>query len=130
MASGINNTFRQTGTATGIAALGAVFQHEVAVRTLSGLRQSGQLGAVMHATHGNLNASFASGSTQTLGRALAPAARAALDHSFRVGFTGALDEVLLIGAAVALAGAAAGLALVRRSDFIAQPGADAAPAAA
>jgi EmrB/QacA subfamily drug resistance transporter len=29
MASGINNTFRQVGIATGIAGLGAVFQHEV-----------------------------------------------------------------------------------------------------
>ncbi len=29
MASGINNTFRQVGIATGIAGLGAVFQHQV-----------------------------------------------------------------------------------------------------
>src|SRR5205807_962145 len=33
MASGINNTFRQVGIATGIAGLGAVFQHEVTHRT-------------------------------------------------------------------------------------------------
>ena len=30
MASGINSTFRQVGIATGIAAWGAIFQHEVA----------------------------------------------------------------------------------------------------
>ncbi|HEX4035092.1 MAG TPA: MFS transporter [Solirubrobacteraceae bacterium] len=130
MASGINNTFRQTGTATGIAALGAIFQHEVSVRTLSGLQRSGELAAVIHGTHGQLDASFASGSTATLGRSLSPAARAALDHSFRVGFTGALHEILLIAAAVALAGAFFGLALVRRSDFIAQGGGDSAAAAA
>ena len=29
MASGINNTFRQVGIATGVAALGAIFQHEI-----------------------------------------------------------------------------------------------------
>src|SRR5207237_3550025 len=29
MASGINNTFRQVGVATGIAGLGAVFQHQI-----------------------------------------------------------------------------------------------------
>ena len=29
MASGINSTFRQVGIATGIAGLGAVFQHSV-----------------------------------------------------------------------------------------------------
>jgi EmrB/QacA subfamily drug resistance transporter len=130
MASGINNTFRQTGTATGIAALGAVFQHELTVRTLSGLRHAGQLGAVAHVARGQLGASLASGSAQALSGKLAPAARAAFDHSFRVAFTGALNEILLIAAAVALVGAIGGLALVRRSDFIAQPGADAAPAAA
>jgi len=32
MASGLNNTCRQVGLATGIAALGAVFQHEIATR--------------------------------------------------------------------------------------------------
>jgi EmrB/QacA subfamily drug resistance transporter len=130
MASGINNTFRQTGIATGIAALGAVFQHEISVRTLSGLRHSGQLASVLHATHGALSSTFGSGSTQTLARKLAPSARAALDHSFRVGFTGALNEIFLIAAAVALAGAFGGLALVRRSDFIAQGGAEGASAAA
>ena len=29
MASGINNTFRQVGIATGIAGLGAIFQHKI-----------------------------------------------------------------------------------------------------
>src|SRR5258708_7670931 len=37
MASGINNTFRQVGIATGIAGLGAIFQHEVTVKTTSAL---------------------------------------------------------------------------------------------
>jgi EmrB/QacA subfamily drug resistance transporter len=36
MASGINNTFRQVGIATGIAGLGAVFQHDVAGRYARG----------------------------------------------------------------------------------------------
>jgi EmrB/QacA subfamily drug resistance transporter len=35
MASGANNTFRQVGIATGIAALGAVFQHDLARGTLA-----------------------------------------------------------------------------------------------
>jgi hypothetical protein len=29
MASGVNNTFRQVGIATGIAAFGAIFQHRI-----------------------------------------------------------------------------------------------------
>src|SRR5579859_8033832 len=40
MASGINNTFRQVGIATGIAGLGAVFQHAVTSKTLSTLSAS------------------------------------------------------------------------------------------
>ena len=130
MASGINNTFRQTGTATGIAALGAIFQHEVSSRTLSGLARSGQLHAVVKGTHGALASTFASGSTATLAKHLSPAAAHALLGSFHSAFAGALNEILLIAAAVALVGAIGGLLLVRRSDFIAQPGGSSEPAAA
>jgi EmrB/QacA subfamily drug resistance transporter len=130
MASGINNTCRQTGIATGIAALGAIFQHEVSVRTLSGLRRSGQLHAVLRDTHGKLASTFGSGSTGSLAHALPAGPRAALLTSFHTAFAGALNEILLIAAAIALAGAIGGLALVRRSDFITQPSAAAASAAA
>ena len=37
MASGINNTFRQVGIATGVAGLGAVFQHQIAIKTTNAL---------------------------------------------------------------------------------------------
>ncbi|HXR14440.1 MAG TPA: MFS transporter [Solirubrobacteraceae bacterium] len=130
MASGINNTCRQVGFATGIAALGAIFQHEVSSRTLSALRHSGQLNAVLSGTHGRLQSTFASGSTASLAKALPAGPRAALISSFHTAFTGALNEIFLIAAAIALAGAIGGLVLVRRSDFIAQPGASASPAAA
>src|SRR5271170_4574807 len=40
MASGINNTFRQVGIATGIAGLGAVFQHDVTRNTTAALVSS------------------------------------------------------------------------------------------
>jgi predicted MFS family arabinose efflux permease len=71
MASGINNTFRQVGIATGIAALGAILQ---------------------------TNANFVDG----------------------------LNEILLVASFVAFAGAVAGLALVRTSDFVrTQPRAEA-----
>ena len=39
MASGINNTFRQVGIATGIAGLGAIFQHDVTHNTTAALSQ-------------------------------------------------------------------------------------------
>jgi EmrB/QacA subfamily drug resistance transporter len=86
MASGFNNTCRQVGLATGIAALGAVFQHELATRALGG-------------------------------------------DGRHAAFVGALNEILWIGAAIALVGALAGLALVRQRDFVAQPAAVPAPAA-
>jgi len=63
MASGVNNTFRQVGIATGIAGLGAIFQTQ---------------------------RSFVDG----------------------------LNAILLVGACVAFAGAALGLALVRSSDLV------------
>jgi EmrB/QacA subfamily drug resistance transporter len=118
MASGINGTFRQVGIVTGIAALGAIFQHEVSTRTLAALARSGQLGAVVRGTHGALQSTFASGSTGRLAQALAPRPRHALVDSFDTAFAGALNEILLIAAAVALLGAIGALVLVRRSDFI------------
>ncbi len=129
MASGINNTFRQVGIATGIAAYGAIFQHEVSSRTLATLTKSGQLGAVVRGTHGQLQSTFASGSTGRLAQTLPPTLRHALVGAFHTAFAGALNEILLIAAVVALAGAIGGLVLVRRSDFIAaDTSAAAAPA--
>jgi EmrB/QacA subfamily drug resistance transporter len=119
MASGINNTFRQVGIATGIAAYGAIFQHEVSTRTLATLAKSGDLAAVVRGTHGQLQSTFASGSTGRLAQALPPPLRHALVGAFHSAFAGALNEILLIAAALAVAGAIGGLVLVRRSDFIA-----------
>src|SRR5450755_1119658 len=54
MASGINSTFRQVGIATGIAGLGAIFQHSVTKGTTATLHAAGQLPAVTKAAHGHL----------------------------------------------------------------------------
>jgi predicted MFS family arabinose efflux permease len=91
MASGINNTFRQVGIATGIAGLGAIFQNRIA----SELHGSGSAQAV------------ASGAVQRGG----DIARAA--------FVSGLHEILLVGAFVAFAGAVLALVLVRERDFVA-----------
>ena len=56
MASGINNTFRQVGIATGIAALGAIFQSQIASSLAASNTSSGD-----HATR--LAQGVASGST-------------------------------------------------------------------
>ncbi|HEX2084547.1 MAG TPA: MFS transporter, partial [Solirubrobacteraceae bacterium] len=90
MASGINSTFRQVGIATGIAALGAVFQSRIESRTPGG--QDGELL-----------------STIPLDEVPPP-----LRDAVHAGFVGALDDILLLGALVAFASAAAAVALVRR----------------
>ncbi|MGI8558434.1 MAG: MFS transporter [Solirubrobacteraceae bacterium] len=118
MASGINSTFRQVGIATGIAALGAIFQHEVSARTMSALASSGQVQAVITGTHGRLQSTFGSGTTAVLARTLPAGPRGALNHAFLAAFSGALNEILTIAAALALLGAIAGLALVRSRDFV------------
>jgi EmrB/QacA subfamily drug resistance transporter len=119
MASGINNTFRQVGIATGIAGLGAVFQHAVTRDTTAALAAGAPGRAVLGAAHGKLGGALVSGDVGRLAHSLPPAARAALAHSYRVGFTEAFSTILTIASAIALAGAVAGFALVRSRDFVA-----------
>jgi EmrB/QacA subfamily drug resistance transporter len=118
MASGINNTFRQVGIATGIAGLGAVFQHAVTSKTLSALAQSAPGREVTSALHGKLAGALASGQARALGQALPPAPRSALAVAYRGSFASALTEILIIGAAVALVGSVLALVLVRTRDFV------------
>ena len=118
MASGINNTFRQVGIATGIAGLGAVFQHEVAQRTSSALAHAVSGREVLHAAGGRLGKALVSGEASALARSLPPGARHALTEAYRTGFTEALTRILLIGSVVALAGAALAFVLVRSRDFV------------
>jgi predicted MFS family arabinose efflux permease len=117
MASGINNTFRQVGIATGIAGLGAVFQHDVTRNTTAAL-SSGAGRQVLHATHGKLMTALVSGEVGQIADSLPPPARAALLHSYRVGFTEAFTSILTIAAAIALVGAVCAFALVRSRDFV------------
>ena len=118
MASGINNTFRQVGIATGVAGLGAVFQHQVTSKTTAALNETANGHAVVLATHGHLAGALVSGNVGGFARVLPGAGRAALEHAYRVGFTGALTTILEIAAVVALAGSVAGFALVRQRDFV------------
>jgi EmrB/QacA subfamily drug resistance transporter len=118
MASGINNTFRQVGIATGIAGLGAIFQHDVTRNTTAALA-TGPGREVLHAAHGKLTAALVSGEVGLLARSLPHAAREALMHSYRVGFTEAFSSILIIAACVALAGSVFAFVLVRSSDFVA-----------
>ncbi len=118
MASGINNTFRQVGIATGIAGLGAVFQHDVQKHTSAILGASAPGRQVIAATHGKLGTALVSGEVKQVVRHLPHSAGEALGHAYRVGFTDAFTTILIIAAAVAFTGAILGFALVRSSDFV------------
>ena len=93
MASGTNSTFRQVGIATGIAGLGALFQHTIATKLTT---PSGA------APGHDLVAAVASGAFP---KAIAPEARAA--------FVESLGSILTIAAIVAFVGAALVVVLLR-----------------
>jgi EmrB/QacA subfamily drug resistance transporter len=95
MASGINTTFRQVGIATGIAGLGALFEHLIASKFPA--------------------PGF---SSQLLATGRVDAVPGPLRHDYLVAYTGALDELLLIAAIVSFVGAVLAAALVRPRDFV------------
>jgi EmrB/QacA subfamily drug resistance transporter len=128
MASGINNTFRQVGIATGIAGLGAIFQHDVTQKTTATLASSGAGRQALGASHGRLSGALVSGEVRHLAASLPAQPRAALLHASRLGFTDAFTTILLIAAAIALVGAVLAFALVRSRDFVSSGDAPAARA--
>jgi EmrB/QacA subfamily drug resistance transporter len=111
MASGINSTFRQVGIATGIAALGALFQHHVQSSVRASLHGSPRAPEIAR--------QIASGGAGTAIRNAPPALRRPLAEAARHAFVTGLNELFLVGAAVAIVGAVCALALVRRRDFVA-----------
>jgi EmrB/QacA subfamily drug resistance transporter len=127
MASGINNTFRQVGIATGIAALGAIFQSHVQDKVVAGLSGSPLAAHAKDIAHGVA----AGGGREALGSVPAQA-RAMVEHVANDAFISGLNELFLIGAVVAFAGALLGFVLVRQSDFVghARQAPETAPAAA
>jgi EmrB/QacA subfamily drug resistance transporter len=114
MASGINSTFRQVGIATGIAALGAIFESQLSSRLapeLAGTPVAGHAHAVAHAV--------AAGGAQSVLARVPPGQRAAATHAIHSAFTGALNDILVVAAVVAFVGAVLALALIRSRDFAA-----------
>jgi hypothetical protein len=105
MASGINNTFRIGGVATGVAALGAVFQQRVTTSLATNIGHPAQQLAKVVASAGVRAAVAANPSTP----GLAVAAHGA--------FLSGLRLILVIGAVIVFIGAIAGAVLVRGRDF-------------
>ena len=127
MASGINTTFRQVGIATGIAALGAVFQARVESKLdalLAGTPASGRTS--------QLSEAIASGGSEQAIASAPPQFRGRITEAANEAFISGLNDILLVATGVAIVGAICALILVRRRDFAAaqQPGGAEQPAPA
>ena len=102
MASGLSNTFRIGGLATGVAALGAVFQQRITT---------------------SMSASFGAHAA-ALGRVISSAGIKAAAHgqtkiadAARVAFVSGLRSIFVIGAIIVALGGVAAACLVRSKDF-------------
>jgi EmrB/QacA subfamily drug resistance transporter len=122
MASGINNTFRQVGIATGVAALGAIFQSRIDSR----------LAELLPGAPPGLSEAVSAGGGRAAVESVPPGSRAQIADAANQAFISGFNDILLVGAAIAIVGGIVGFALVRSRDFVQQPGGEAAaePAAA
>jgi EmrB/QacA subfamily drug resistance transporter len=122
MASGINNTFRQVGIATGVAALGAIFQSRIDSR----------LAELLPGAPAGLSEAVSAGGGRAAVESVPPGSRAQVADAANQAFISGFNDILLVGAAIAIVGGIVGFALVRSRDFVQQPGGEAAaePAAA
>jgi EmrB/QacA subfamily drug resistance transporter len=111
MASGVNNTFRQVGIATGVAALGAIFQSAI----------SSKLSELAPQAPSSFADAVSAGSAQTAIQAAPPGVRAQLTTAANQAFISGFNDILLVGAIIAFTGAVLGFALVRSRDFVTQP---------
>ena len=118
MASGINNTFRQVGIATGVASLGAIFQSQV----------SSKLAELAPNAPPGFADAVSSGGAQAALQGVPSGSRAQLETAANQAFISGFNEILLVAAVVALIGAVTGFALVRSRDFVDEH--DGQPAAA
>jgi len=121
MASGMNSTCRQLGIAIGIAALGAVFEHQIVQRARAALTSVPHAAAITHA--------FASGKAQHAITSAPPSLQPRLEQAAHSAAVGALDRVFAISALIALAGAILSATLVRTRDFVTHAPAMPAPSA-
>ena len=107
MASGVSNTCRLGGLATGIAALGAIFTHRI----------HSELALRLPHAADNLAALVAAGGVHAAAAAAPAASRAQTIAAARLAFIAAFNEILLVGAAITLAGAICAVVLIRARDF-------------
>jgi EmrB/QacA subfamily drug resistance transporter len=114
MAAGINDTFRQVGIAIGIAAWGAIFLGRGADKVEQAL--AGTPGATGDRPR-QLVEAVSSGNLDTAVANVPAGQRAAVTDAAREGFLSGINEILMLGGLLALAGAVAALWLIRERDI-------------
>ena len=114
MAAGINDTFRQVGIAVGVAAWGAIFLGRGADK-ISSVASGTPASAGDHPRQ--LLEAASDGRLRSALTAVPHAARGLVEHATRQGFLSGLNAILVIGALVALIGAAVALWLVREDQI-------------
>jgi EmrB/QacA subfamily drug resistance transporter len=115
MASGVNSTFRQIGIAAGIAVFGTLFTARLGAQLHSNL-------AAVPGLAGRSDQIFASIRSGEIGQVLSsapPAERGALAHAATASFVSGLNEILIVGGALAVVAGIASLLLIRGQDFVA-----------
>jgi len=114
VASGMNNTFRQIGIATGIAALGAIFQSRVSnsfiERTANTALAKSAHVLAHRVTHGD-----SAGAVKSLGGG--SPMRQVFAHAAQASFVSGFNSVLLVASGISTFGAVACFVLVRQKDF-------------
>jgi EmrB/QacA subfamily drug resistance transporter len=118
MGSGINTTFRQVGIATGVAALGAIFQSRV----------DSKLTDLLPNAPNGFSELVASGGSKAAAEVAPPGSKAEYAHASTVAFVSGFNEIILIAAALSFVGAALGFVLVRSRHFVQATGAEPEPA--
>ena len=117
MASGVNTTFRQIGIAVGIALYGTIFTASLrnelghSINSLPGLNEN-----VAHAI-----TEIKQGDVAQLIRAAPANLRGQLIGALHASFTGSLNDLFIVSAALAFVGALFSLTLLRSKDFVHAP---------
>jgi EmrB/QacA subfamily drug resistance transporter len=113
MASGINSTCREAGTAAGIAVLGSLLAHQVLVHVHNALAHSALAHAVKAVAH-----AISTGGTPQLLAASRPAFRPGLKAAAHASYAAGLASIFTVAAIVAAVGCITALSLVRRKHML------------
>jgi EmrB/QacA subfamily drug resistance transporter len=117
MASGVNSTFRQVGIATGIAALGSIFSHEVSNGVVAGLK-----GTPVADQSDRIAGAITGGQVDRVVESAPEPFRATIADLATSSFVDALNHITTIAAVLAFAAGVICLVLIRQKDFVQQQG--------